>query len=61
MGPAGLAGSVTREHFDGYPSTYGFIGSVAELQTITDYLLASFDGKPVPDLPQSWIEKWTYY
>ncbi|MFH1483102.1 MAG: hypothetical protein ABIG98_02435 [Chloroflexota bacterium] len=48
-------------HLTGYATVYGFIATEPELQLVYDYLLKSFDGKPVPELPQAWIDKWGYY
>ena len=61
MGPEGLRGSVMEAHLSGYPTAYGTVATREELQLIYDYLVKSFDGKPIPELPQDWIEKWTYY
>jgi mannose-1-phosphate guanylyltransferase len=61
MGADGLYGSVVIAHSEGYPTTYGYIATVDELKAIAEYLIASFDGKPIPDLPQAWIDRWTYY
>ena len=61
MGPEGLRGSVMVIHLTGYATTYGFIATEPELQLVYDYLVAAFDGKPIPELPQAWIDKWGYY
>ncbi len=61
MGPEGLKGSVMVIHLTGYATTYGYIATEAELKLVYEYLVNAFDGKPIPELPQAWIDKWGYY
>jgi len=48
-------------HLTGYVTAYGVVATEPEMELIFQYLLNTFVGMPVPDVPQSWIERWTYY
>jgi hypothetical protein len=61
MEASSLKAELLNSHLNGYAASYGYIGTEQELSSIADYLIASFTGKPVPTLPQSWIDRWSYY
>ena len=61
MDAAALWGVIMEVHLTGYVQAYGFVGTPAELEATYDYLLEVIAGKPIPDVPQDWIERWTYY
>ena len=57
---ASLRAVLLNGHLNDYAASYRYIAAQQELSAIADYLIASFTGKPVPTLPQAWIERWSY-
>jgi hypothetical protein len=61
MDQVALYANMFDVHLHGYVLAYGVVATEPEMQLIYQYLLDTFVGMPVPDVPQSWIERWTYY
>ena len=59
--PDGLRNQLVKEHLEGYPTVYGVVGTKEQLQLVYEYLVKAFPDKIIPELPQGWIERWTYY
>ncbi|HLE80892.1 MAG TPA: hypothetical protein VJA25_06340 [Dehalococcoidia bacterium] len=52
--------STTRDlHLTGFAQVQGLTKEQADI--IFKYLADSFSGKPLPELPESWLAAWTYY
>ena len=46
-------------HLAGYATVPGI--KKEEINIIFQYLIDSFQGKPMPELPEDWIARWSYY
>ena len=61
MDAPALWGNMMEVHLTGNVQAYGYVGTPEELEAVYNYLLDVIVGKPIPDVPQDWIERWTYY
>jgi len=57
----GLRNQLVKEHLEGYPTTYGVVGTKEEMELVYQYLSKAFPDKIIPELPKAWIERWSYY
>ncbi len=62
MDDVALKANMMEVHLTGYVTAYGVVAPEAEMILIYEYLRDTIMGKPVPDnIPESWIQRWTYY